>query len=302
MEKKVAIIVVFFCIFISAIVIILSINNENQSNMENEYTENNTDTNTNDEDEDEDENDENINIGKIFGVNNHSEYFVIDQIMAKITSYINTTSNTGLYMLLDEDYKNSEVITTKNIDDYIDITFPLINTMINKIKYAQISETKLVYFLEVIVLDDQINLDYQLQETKIKYYAIFTDQNNSTFSFMPVTEEVMNMDEIPNNELYNQNEITNNYYNEYDIATASNIEIINLYFYNFRYNYITEREDLYEKINGNIPYNFTMDLSTSIDSYEYKYNDKYIKLIDVGGYFYTFTIENVLDYSVKISK
>lgn len=297
-KNKVIMIIVILLAVITVVTVVVYKNNEEVTQSENQ------DGFIADDEDDYDDDflDEDDNVyGELVYMQNHSRYVVVKNILSEIYSYINSDNNLVLLSTMNSNYIDYYGINENNIANYIAFKDGIYLSNILKIKETSLNENITAYFINVLAVQDEINTDYALLEKQNEYFVIFIDESNSTYSYMPIDEETFNLENVTYEYEYSIEEIKQNDYNNFSGVSVSNENIVEIYFSNLRFLYLIDNEKFSELIISGSTEDIYMDLTSQISTYIYDFSSGYIEIEDIYGFVYSFYIDAVLDYTVKIS-
>lgn len=295
-NKIVIFIIVTFALLAACVLIFYS---TNESDNYNDYTEN---ENLENEDNEYEENgNENLVLEKN-EVTNYGRYFSLVTTVNQIYNNIYSNNVDNLLSALSINYINTNQINSGNIENFIEFKNDYYTATINDIKEVYIYDSIGIYFVEVSLVLDAINFTYDMSEKYTEYIVIFYDENNLTYSFMPINIDEFNEESlIKDDENYLTEYIMSNGSNSYSVKSVSNSMIADLYYYKLYFNYFNEIDGYENLLSGSLPNDFYIDGSSSIVQYYYNDSDSVLEIVDSNDFYYYFTINSVLDFKVKIS-
>lgn len=235
-------------------------------------------------------------------VTNYGKFFSILTTVNNIYNFVNYDNYSGALNSLNKSYIETYGVNISNINNYIKFDDYFYNPSITDIKEAYIYDSVAIYYIEVKLVQDILNIPYDLCDKYFEYIAVFYDENSFNYAFMPITKEEYNKSSISTeNTLFDISSIASNLNNSYTVNSVSDSRIVDLYFYNFNNMYIYEIEDYEDYIYGSKPDNYFTDDGNGVVAYYYSSVDDYLKIEDKYGFIYEYYIDSVLDYKVKIS-
>ena len=237
---------------------------------------------------------------------NIEEYNTYFSVAKNIDNFIDSTRNDKkLYALLDQNYKDINRITTKNISKKVPIYPEETSMKIDEMKQCIKNDYAKVIYL---VKGQLIQSSYTSSKILNDNYAIIViiDYQNYTVSFYPVDND----DEIESINRITDIDIKKNRYNSYLTSTNMTTE-------NICSLYLTE---YIEKLNDNITkaYNITDtnqseeefktyinknldNISTAIKSCDYDQDNKIYTVYDYNDNLFKFTESSVMNYRVSFT-
>lgn len=306
-NKKVVILIVSFLalfgLFIYLISTVIQIDEEETVLEQEEYKE---ETENQEEEVPQIEEEEySIDKVEITQLNNFGRYFTVSKVITMLYGYVSSNDEVALFNQLSDLYIEYEGISINNIDEYIESSDTMYMPSIMGVKTASIYDQVEIYFIKVLLIQDELNADYLLLDQKYEYLAVFFDSLTYSYSFMPISEYEYENEEFYEEDLLCVEEVESNDYNNYTVVSASNQMIAQMLFSNMLTAYLYQiegYEDFFEDYtdyfsNGNI----VIDAYTSLTSYTYSYSNSTLLAIDNRGYTYYFKINSVLDYKVSIN-
>ncbi len=262
-------------------------------------------TQANEESHNKDNNLDNLNY--IINKTGLDEHNLFDAITAKLTMYHS--------ILFNQEYENISSFTN-NINNKEDLYnfYKIDLSNVYELQFI-IEEIKSVnnydlgnYFLFVkgSISEyrggeyDEIPLGYELFNTDI-YYLITVDKRNNTMLIDIIDEKIYSENEIDiRDDMYSEKTIEPNELNVLDVTPVTEIYMVNTYFYNLVYIYNNDETKYNEIVDNQTGEDIFNEYTGTIKNYSVE-NDKIVVLDDKNNIF-EFTINTVLDYTVKITK
>jgi len=129
---------------------------------------------------------------KISIVTNYSNFYTVNSCLYRLTTYLSLDDSKNVILLLNEQYKKNNRITTDNVMDlFIDVEGD--STFISqKMYYSNINSNITKYYVKGYIEKNQLFDDEvinNLNKTDV-YFIVYLDSSNKTFSIEPYDGEI----------------------------------------------------------------------------------------------------------------
>lgn len=252
-------------------------------------------------------NNKDSNTLKLLEVDNYNIYFSVQKNLNKFIEYYVKNEKSSVYNMLNEKYKKEN-----NID--LNSNIKLLNTFSEnaylknlKEKYYKLNDNVNCYYVKGDLYEDSFEEDKFLENNI--HFLVLIDYNNITFEIIPVESLEDSIKWIK--KLNKDYEITKNNYNALEginVITKENIclmylsDFVTLATNNPKEAYkLVENFDTYDKFSNFLK---TSGQTFVVSSCEvYKSNKKNIySIVDGNKIHYRFTENNIMDYTVTMTK
>ena len=130
---------------------------------------------------------EDINI-----VTNYSNFYTVDSCLYRTITYMASKDKDSLYLLLNDNYKKENNITKENIMNLFSDVNENSTFITKKMYYQNISNNITKYYVYGIIQDNYLFEDEDITQLESidKYFIVYLDTNNKTFSIEPYSKEL----------------------------------------------------------------------------------------------------------------
>lgn len=281
-KKSIIFIVVILAMMIISVAIVLLVTDGKETNQPNNpsngVVENNGNGKPNEEEQSKDDH----------RLKDYNRYFTINQLVNNFVTYSTARNNTGMYMLLLDQY---------GVDNDINVDNILYNVPLDNKTYSADK-------IEFYELNDRI-IKYNVRgfKTAVAFEAIGEQESYDTTVYLDTVNMTYAI-ALSYDYDANVNEISDNGYNSYSIKNMTDQQIAVLYFTDLRGKISRNNANLnkiitnYDSIDKNKVASYS-----NIETYKVnQMNDSLsITITDSNNIKYQFSINGVLDYNVTIS-
>ena len=131
-------------------------------------------------------------VGDINIVTNYSNFYTVDSCLYRTITYMSSKDKQSLYLLLDNNYKEENNVTEENVIDVFGTIEENSTFITKKMYYQKINDNITKYYVYGIIQENYLFEEEDIKELEYidKYFIVYLDTTNKTFSIEPYSKDL----------------------------------------------------------------------------------------------------------------
>ncbi|MBQ9072529.1 MAG: hypothetical protein IJY25_05180 [Bacilli bacterium] len=131
-------------------------------------------------------------VGDINIVTNYSNFYTVDSCLYRTVTYMSSKDKESLYLILSDNYKKENNISEENVIDVIGTVGENSTFITKKMYYQDINDNITKYYVYGIIQENYLFEEETVKELEYidKYFIVYLDTTNKTFSIEPYSKEL----------------------------------------------------------------------------------------------------------------